>query len=250
MSKSIYWNFLQCEDAALAELNGEYRRFQDETPLLVGNYLHSFFESEESHQQFLDDHKKEIFKYGNPEKGMKKAFVDADKMINTLKDDPYFDAIYQGDKEVIVAGTIDGIKWKGKLDCLVLDRGLFLDLKTTQDLHKKYWNAQEHTYQNFAEIHGYILQMAIYQELVKQQFGKKIAPFIIAVSKQDIPDKGIYSIPQELMDDEMNKLIKKQDHIKNVIDGKEKPEACGRCAWCRSKKELTNIIPIDWLKIG
>ncbi len=43
MSKSIYWNFLQCEDAALAELNGEYRRFQDETPLLVGNYLHSFF---------------------------------------------------------------------------------------------------------------------------------------------------------------------------------------------------------------
>lgn len=38
---------------------------------------------------------------------------------------------------------------------------------------------------------------------------KKIAPFIIAVSKQDIPDKGIYSIPQELMDDEMNKLIKK-----------------------------------------
>lgn len=58
-------------------------------------------------------------------------------MINTLKDDPYFDAIYQGDKEVIVAGTIDGIKWKGKLDCLVLDRGLFLDLKTTQDLHKK-----------------------------------------------------------------------------------------------------------------
>ncbi|POH05409.1 hypothetical protein BGL36_05785 [Fructilactobacillus lindneri] len=251
MSKSLYWNFLGCEAAALAQLKGEYNAFQDETPLLVGNYLHSYFESEESHKSFLDVNKKKLYKYGKPEKGLKKQFTDADKMIKALKDDPSFPYIYKGNKEAIVTGKINGIQWMGKIDCLNLDakNSYFVDLKTVDDFHKKHWDDGQHKFVNFAQQRGYILQMAIYKELIKQTFGINARPFIIAVSKQSTPDKAIYSIPDEDMQEQLNELQECQEHIRDVIKGTVKPIPCGHCDYCRMHKTLGSIQSIDDIEI-
>ncbi|KRN13435.1 hypothetical protein IV37_GL000156 [Fructilactobacillus fructivorans] len=91
--------------------------------------------------------------------------------------------------------------------------------------------------------------MAIYQELIRQTFGIDSTPYIIAVSKQQEPDKAIFSIPQFMMDTEMDELKEKQQHISNVINGTEKPIACGHCDYCRMNKQLSTVTPIDSIEL-
>lgn len=244
-SKSWFWKFEQCEAEALAELKGVWRPPQNLTPLLVGNYLHSYFESPEAHRRFIESHKKELYRYGNPEKGIKQEFKKADEMIHTLENDPNFKRLYQGDKEVIVTGELFGVKWRGKIDCLNLDRHLFLDLKTVDDIHKKHWSEAEHQYVSFAEARGYDMQMAVYQELIKQTFGVECEPLIIAVSKQDVPDKGAFSVPDSLMAAQLDLIEADQPHIEAVKHGTEKPARCEHCEYCRSTKTLNDVIDID-----
>ncbi|WP_235809035.1 PD-(D/E)XK nuclease-like domain-containing protein [Lentilactobacillus rapi] len=244
-SKSWFWKFEQCEAEALAELKGDWASQQDETPLLVGNYLHSYFESQPAHEKFIDDHAEDICKYGKPEKGLKKQYLDADKMIKALDHDPTFKQIYQGDKEVIVTGTLFGVKWRGKIDCLDLEHHMFYDLKTVDDFHKKHWLPDQRTPVSFAEARGYDMQMAVYKELIKQTFGVDCTPLIIAVSKQRVPDKALLSIPDYLMDQSMEKIEADQPHIQAVKEGREKPRACGHCDYCRANKVLNDVVDID-----
>lgn len=244
-SKTWFTKFINCEAEALAELKVDWEPNGSLTPLLVGNYLHSYFESSEAHQAFLDEHPEELFKYGNPEKGLKSDFIKANKMITALDEDEKFRALYQGNKEVPVEGELFGVQWKGKIDCLDLDRHIFLDLKTVDDIHKKHWSEEQHAYVSFAEARGYDMQMAIYQELIKQTFGVVCVPYIIAVSKQDIPDKAVLSIPDYLMDYRMKEIDEKQPRIEAVKNGQEKPKRCEHCDYCRATKQLESITSID-----
>jgi len=59
-SPTFFKKFLTCEAETMAELNGEYKPSIDNKALLVGNYLHSYFESPEAHQQFIDEHKDDL----------------------------------------------------------------------------------------------------------------------------------------------------------------------------------------------
>lgn len=138
MSVSLFKDFMQCEAAALAKLKDEWQPERSPVPLLVGNYVHSYFESEESHQKFVDANSKEMISSRGKTKGQLKAdFKVADAMINALKDETVFKALYEpGQKEVIVTGDIYGYKWKGKIDSLNLDQLYFCDLKTVDDIHK------------------------------------------------------------------------------------------------------------------
>lgn len=189
--------------------------------------------------------KKEVYKYGNPEKGLKKDYDKgglADMMINTLADDDFFNFIYAGgDKEVIVTGEIDGITWKGKIDSLVLDKGYFCDIKTVDGIHKRHYNPETRINENFIVDRHYTLQMALYQELIKQTFGKECQPFIFAVSKQTPPDKGAFDFNgdvQFIMKDELENVLANQHHIWSVLMGETKPTACGKCEYCREHKQL------------
>lgn len=240
-SKSQYWEFLQCEARALAELKGEYEPDRNELPLLFGNYLHSYFESEEDHKQFLEDNKKSLYKYGNPEKGIKRDFLLADKCIDALKDDDGFNALYQGTKETIVKGEIDGVKWMGKIDCLDLKHGRFYDLKTVDDIHKKHWDEDLHQYVDFTKSRGYDTQMAIYKELIKQTFDVDCDPYIIAVSKQSVPDKAVIAFDDNDLREALNDVRMRQEHINAVINGEAEPRACGECEYCRMHKQLKQL---------
>lgn len=240
-SKSQYWEFLQCEARALAELKGEYEPDINETPLLFGNYLHSYFESEDAHKKFLEDNKKSLYKYGNPEKGIKRDFLLADRCIDALKDDDGFNALYQGTKETIVKGEIDGVKWMGKIDCLDLDHGRFYDLKTVDDIHKKHWDEELHQYVDFTKARGYDTQMAIYKELIKQTFDVDCDPYIIAVSKQSVPDKAVIAFDDNDLREALNDVRMRQEHINSVINGEAEPRACGECAYCRMHKQLKQL---------
>ena len=220
MSVSLFKDFMQCEAAALAKLKDEWQPERSPVPLLVGNYVHSYFESEESHQKFVDANSKEMISSRGKTKGQLKAdFKVADAMINALKDETVFKALYEpGQKEVIVTGDIYGYKWK------------------------KHWSSAYNKYDNFIADRGYFMQMAVYIELIKQTFGVSCQPFIFAVSKQTPPDKEAidFNGDQDMlyMQDAMRMIEENQEHIQKVMTGEEEPKQCGRCEYCRLTKKI------------
>ena len=249
-SATQFKGFMACEAAELAQIKGEWEPQRDPTALLVGNYLHSYFESTAAHQDFLDEHPEIIATTGKNRGQPKAPYQQADKMIDTLQNDETFNRLYQGEKEAIVTGTIGGVEWMGKLDCLADNHKYFVDLKTTQDIFKKYWVADNSAYGSFIEAYRYPLQMAVYQELIRQQYGAEAAPLIVAVSKQDPPDKAIVSIPQELLDYWLHRIEDEQPRIEAVKNGEIEPKRCGHCEYCRATKKLTGITELYDLEVS
>lgn len=116
--------------------------------------------------------------------GLLKDFQIAEQMIQRLKEEPAFINLYKGEKEVIVTGQIENVDWKGKIDCLNLEDGYFVDIKTTKDIHERKWNDSYAERCTFIENYGYVLQMAVYKELLSQKYNREFVPIIAAVSKQ------------------------------------------------------------------
>lgn len=248
MSFSLFKDFEQCEARALAKLKEDWQPKTSPVPLLVGNYVHSYFESMESHDDFIDANKKELMTRptkSNPNGHLRAEFKIANSMIQTLQAEPLFNNFYEpGKKEVIVTGKIDGFLWKGKIDSLVLDKGYFCDLKTVDDIHKPHWieYGGKAIKTNFIEAREYYLQMAMYRELIKQTFDVDCVPFIFAVTKQTPPDHDAYKFTDTdahyLMQESMDKVKELQPHFWKVMTGEEAPVACGHCDYCREHKRL------------
>lgn len=248
MSFSLFKDFQRCEAAALAKLKGDWTPELDAKPLLVGNYVHSYFESPEAHEKFVKDHKSKIMSTRGKTKGQLKAdYKFADVMIKALDDSELFNYVYKpGRKEVIVTGKLFGYDWKGKIDSLILDQNYFCDLKTVDDLHKKHWQEDSRSWDNFIEDRGYYMQMAIYRELIKQTFGKDCNPYMFAVSKQAIPDKLAIDFTGESealrMQAALEEIEANQERYWNIMMGEIKPKPCGRCEYCRSHKVLEEFV--------
>ena len=223
--------------------------------MLVGNYVHSYFESPKAHQEFVEANKSEILSSRGKTKGqLKSSYKVADDMIKVLSEDDFFNYVYApGDKEVIVTGELFGHQWKGKIDSLCLDRGYFCDLKTVDDFHKGHWNPELRQKTNFVEDRGYHMQMAIYQELIRQTFDVDCQPYIFGVSKQPIPDKIAISFDgdgQFLMQSALEKISNEQDHFWRVLMGEEPPKACGKCEYCRQGKQLAGFTEVSSIEIS
>lgn len=237
MSVSQFKKFDQCEAKALAELSGKY--IEDNTEaFLVGNFVHSAFESDVAHEEFLTVHQEEMLTKSGT---LKAPFRLAEKMVERVKQDGFFNNLYQGEKEVIVTGELFGANWKGKIDCLNVDEGYFVDLKTTREIERKLWSTRDNNWASFVEDYGYILQMAVYKTLLEKQYGKEFTPYIYAVSKQTPPNIEAISIPKEMFANELDYVEEKLPRIIKLKDGEVAPKMCGTCEYCRAHKEITTF---------
>ncbi|MDU2905760.1 MAG: PD-(D/E)XK nuclease-like domain-containing protein, partial [Streptococcus mitis] len=144
-SISQYKRFRECEARALAELEGEWEDQRDNTALLVGNMVHSYFESPEAHKKFMDENADVmISKTGKTKGQLKSDFLVGQRMIERLEADKQFMEYYVGQKEVAVTGEIEGVEFKGKIDCLNVEKGYFVDIKTTKsDIDSMVWVQDE-----------------------------------------------------------------------------------------------------------
>lgn len=266
MSFSLYKDFCKCEAAALAKLKDDWkpklRKSTKPDPLIFGNFIHSYFESNEAHEEYLQkkDVIKEVYKKGNPANGLKAAYDAkglAEIMIKALSKDSYFRRAYlPGTKEIIVTGKIDGVLWKGKIDSLNLDEEYFCDLKTVDDIYKAHWTdgilIPRKT--NFIFDRGYHLQMALYKEFIKQTFDVECEPLIFAVSKQDPPaKKAIDFVDKDSLDYmsfALDDLIGNQQHVLDVMHGEVKPKRCEKCEYCRQTAMLSGFTHASEIELG
>lgn len=261
LTNSRYKRYLECEAKAYASDFWNYDGNTDNTALLVGNYVHSYFESEEAHKKFIEDNKDELLAKTGKNKGhLKSNFLIAKNMIGALKDDDGFDRLYHGypeddvQKEMIVTGEIEGVPVKGKLDSVNLSRGYFVDLKTMKSIYMKEWNDELKqrvpAAANNIISFGYHRQMALYQELLKQMTGKTFRPLIVAVSKEAVPDKELLKIDDEWLEESLGDLKSNIVDVWDVIQEKRKPKKCGHCDYCKSQKKLNIVISLNDLISG
>lgn len=247
--------FDACEACAMAELAGEYAK-EKTAALLVGGYVDAHFSGE-----------LEAFKAENPEIFTKKGelrseYQQAENIIARIERDDLAIHMLSGEKQQIITGKIAGQPFKAKLDCwleeasvheiakafpemaeLLFSAGAIVDLKIVKDFAPLYRDGEGRL--NFIEYWGYDLQMAVYQELKRQQIGEQVPCFILAATKERIPDLGLFQVPQSLMDANLVLLKDRLPHLTAVKDGRETAEACGSCDHCKTVKELTGAV---WLE--
>lgn len=237
MSVSQYKGFMKCEAAALATLSGQYSEYKREA-LMVGSYVHAALESNEEFEKF---------KLSSPEiytakKELKAPYKQADKMIKSVLDDELCRTVLEGEKEVILTAEIFGTMWKAKLDVLNRNSGRFTDIKTVKSIREKYWDGSR--YVSFIQYYGYDIQMAMYAEIERLHEEMKfeyLEPTLLAVSKEETPDKEIIWFDEQLITEKLAVVEANMSRILGVKFGNIPPLACGKCEFCKSKKKLKTM---------
>ena len=236
MSCSQWKSFRKCEEAALAELAGDYQR-EVSTAMLIGSYVDSYYEG--TLDKFKEQHP-EIFKKDG---SLKVDFAKCEEIIERTTKDKLFSKYMSGEKQVIMTGEIAGVPFKIKMDSYHPGKAI-VDLKCMKDF-AKVWDSESRAYVPFVESWGYDFQGAIYQEIVRQNTGEQLPFFIAAATKEKIVDIAVMSIPQDRLDYCLKIVEETAPRFNQLKLGELDPgEACrcGKCDWCKQTKVLTEIV--------
>lgn len=258
MSCSQYQAWNECEAKTLAKLQGRWMDEEKEA-FLVGNYFHTHFESPEAHQQFCEEHFNKIYKTktikgkgGLPDTvavtGKYAPYEQADKMIAVAEADPLIKSLIDmdGENEKIMVGNIAGVPWRIRLDKYVPTGRMIIDYKTCANISELKWSAELREKVTFIDAYGYMMRAAVYSEIEKQNaHSAEDAPFIIiAISKQDYPDKEVLMLNhRQRYDYELEQIKQRLPMIQAIKEGRTKPKRCGYCDYCRATKKLYAIKP-------
>ena len=244
MSVSQFKDFLKCEEMALAKISGNYEQPKT-TALLVGSYVDAWFEG--TLDKFREEHP-EIFKKDG---SLKADYIQADKIIERVSQDKKFMEYMSGEKQVILVGEIAGVPFRIKIDSLHTDK--IVDLKCMKDF-EDVWIADENCKKHFISAWGYDLQGAIYQEIARQNFLKKLPFFIDGCTKEPEPDLDIWHIPDTFLERKLNEVVSLAPRYQKIKEGKLKPIRCEKCDYCKRTKvikEPRNFeMEIDYVEEG
>lgn len=240
--------FYDCPAMAMAELNGEYAR-PISTALLVGGYVDAHFAGE------LDEYRQEHPEIFTKTGLLRSDYLQADAIIDRIEQDALAMALMGGDKQKIITGEIGGKPFKAKMDLwldgekaralsrdydlpdLAFAEGAIVDLKIMKDFEPLYKKGEGRL--NFIEFFRYDLQLAIYRDLIRQQIGVEVPCYILAATKQNPPDIGLYKVPEFNMGYALEHLKAHIEEIDRIKRGEDVPERCEGCAYCRATKRLT-----------
>lgn len=237
MSYSQYKEFLDCEARAMAKIWGGWEEPPSQA-FLVGSYVHAYFEGEGALKNFILGHP-EIFKKDGT---LKAEFKVADEMIDTIVNDEMCMAALEGEKEKIVVFEFGNCMWKMKADVLNLEKRRVVDLKNISELGAKVWNNEKRYYELWLEAYGYIGQMALYQKGIQLAYNVLVDPIILAVTKQDPPDKALIYFDDDRLNWELSQIIFYLPRVLAVKNGQEKPRRCEMCKYCRETKKLREVM--------
>jgi hypothetical protein len=234
---------------AMAKIKGEFVEPPADA-LLLGNYVHAWMDNEL--EQFKADNP-QLFSSKGPTKGqLKSTFSIGNDMIDTLKNDPFCMYALEGDKEVIFTAEFAGAPWKIKIDAYRPEKQRFSDLKTVKSIRDKYWKPGI-GWCSFVEAYEYLRQFAIYGEIERLAVGRDVPldPFIVAVSKEDPPDKEVINIDQNIMLYELELVAENMPRIIEVKSGKAEPKRCEKCKHCRQTKQIKRVVHYtDLIEVG
>ena len=229
LSYSRVSRFIQCEAATIANYYSPSSKSQ-----LVGSYVDAYFSNEL--EEFKQEHP-EIF---NSKTGELKAdYKNADELIARIESDEEMMYYMSGEKQVIMVGEIDRVPFKIKMDSYLAAEAI-VDLKVMKDFNKV-WSDTFGRYTNFVKAYDYDIEMAIFQEIVYQNTGKRLPCYIVAITKESPSDVGIFEISQSVLDDALETVKRYLRRYKKVKNGEVAPTRCEKCEYCRMTKKAKII---------
>lgn len=234
MSVSQFKNFKLCEAKAMYDLEND---FQEEKQAFLEGQLFEALVSGDA-QLFMAKHPEIISTRGATAGQIKSEFKKIINAAEKFNSQNFFrNIIDKCEKQVILTGEINGIKVKCALDLFDKETNSIYDIKCMKDF-KEQWNKEEKAYVPWFYHWGYVLQLAVYREIVRQNFGEPKEIGLIAATKEDIPDITANSFSSDLLDIELETFknnIKRYDNIKKGI---EIPLACNCCDYCKKIKNI------------
>ena len=228
MSVSQFKAFEKCQNAALAEINGKFKR-EKTTALLVGSYVDAYFE------RTLESFKKqnpEIFKKDGT---LKAEYIQANTIIERIESDKLFVQYISGESQVIMTGNIAGVAVKIKIDSFHPDK--IVDLKIMKDFENV--SVEDKGIVPWFDAWGYDLQGAVYQEIVRQNTGKRLPFYLAAATKEKTTDIDVVHLSQNQLDFALERFKANVTHYDAIKNGIVAPDRCELCEYCKSSKVLT-----------
>lgn len=228
MSVSRYKRFDKCEEMGLIAFG------EPTEPMKIGQFVDSYVSG--TLEQFKKDNPDIISSRGKTKGNLKVGFKKAEEICEYIDYTPTIQQFLQGDKQTVMTGEIEGVPFKIKMDIYAEDI-VISDLKIMASITDRGGN-----YYDFVSDWGYDIQLACYQEIVRQNTSKTLPTFIIAITKEDVINSAIIEIPQEILDNKLEEVKLNIKHYYNIWKGEEQAQGCGICSTCISKRIDTPII--------
>lgn len=239
-SVSQFKNFDKCSAKALHDLQFDINETKE--AYVEGQLFEALTIGDKD--LFFAKHPEMISSQG-PTKGQLKAnYKIVVKAAERFNQQEFFRKIIdRSQKQVILTGTINGIEVKGRIDLLDLDDKLIPDTKCMANFNDQY-DKKEKCYKPWYYAYDYVLQLAIYQELVKQNYGIKCKTCLFAATKEETPDLASIMFDDKLLEIELERFGKNVIYFDNVKRGKSVPISCGICDYCKSTKIIEGFTEV------
>lgn len=243
MSVSQYKLFKECGAKAKATILGQ----EDSTYKSAFLEGHLFEELVSGNpEQFMKEHPEIVSTRGATAGQLKSDFQKVVKAAEKFNSQKFFrEIIDRCDKQVILTGKIEGVKVKCALDLFDKKTNSIYDIKCMKDF-KEQWSTSEKAYTPWYYTYGYVLQLAVYREIVKQNFGaepKQIG--LIAATKEEVPDIQALRFNTDLLDLELEDFKKNIKYYDAVKQGYAVPISCGCCDYCKKQKIILDFKEVN-----
>lgn len=227
---------LACEFEAIEKMNVRWNPGSS-TAMLVGSYVDAYFEG--TLGRFKEEHPDLFTRSGE----LKAAFRKAEEIIARVERDEYFMKFMSGEKQKIMTGMIGECEWKIKMDSY-LEGIAIVDLKVMSSITDLKW-VRDLGYLDFVRYWGYDIQGAVYQEIVRQNTGRKLPFYIAAATKENEPDIRIIHVTQNWLDEALTLVKSALPRVLRVKNGEVPPDKCDVCDCCRHHRVLKAPISIN-----
>ena len=235
MSVSQFKLFNECEAKALATINGLESAVYKEA-FIEGSLFEALVSGDK--QLFMAQHPELISSRGATAGQIKSNYAKVISAAEKFNSQDFFvNIVEKCEKQVVLTAEFCDVKVKCAIDLFDKMTNSIYDIKCMKDF-KEQWSKEEKAYQPWYYVYDYVLQLAVYREIVKQNFGEPLQVGLIAATKEDSPDVEALSFSFDLLDLEFEKFknkIKRYDLIKK---GFVEPIQCGCCDYCKSIKNI------------
>lgn len=235
MSVSQFKAFRACQSKAL--YNIEQPDATSKEAFLQGSLFEALVAGDP--KLFMAQHPEMISTRGSTAGKLKSEFQRVVNAAEKFNSQEFFkNIINKCEKQVIFTGVINDVPVKCCLDLFDRETNSIYDIKCMKDFNEQ-WSKEEKRYIPWYYAWGYVLQLAVYREIVKQNFHaepKEIA--LLAATKEEIPDIQAIKFDTELLDIELEDFKNQIKYYDDIKKGLEPPIACGICSYCKTIKEI------------
>lgn len=237
-SVSQFKNFKTCSLKALHDLEIPDETYKES--FLQGSLFEALVAGDP--KLFMAQHPEMISTRGSTAGQLKSEFQRVVKAADKFNSQEFFkNIINKCEKQVILTGEICGVPIKCCLDLFDKETCSIYDIKCMKDFNEQ-WSKEERRYIPWYYAWGYVLQLAVYREIVKQNFNKEPKEVaLIAATKEEVPDIQAVKFSTDLLDLELEEFKKNIKYYNDIKRGIAPAIGCGICDYCKSIKEINRF---------